>query len=105
MLLVYEISGLSTASRAMIAGAMVGGGASIARHWQAYKQGELESGVLVADAARSALQVGAVSGATNYVAEKMAGRPVLSMLTVLSAGAAGFYLLDQLLDNKHNDQT
>ena len=58
---------------------------------------------MAAEAAKDAIKAGAIAGSTTYVAEKMAGRPALSLLTILSVGAAGLYLLDQNLD-KENEQ-
>ncbi|WBA81900.1 hypothetical protein [Endozoicomonas sp. GU-1] len=96
---------LSTASRAMIAGAMVGGGASVISRWNTYKAGDVDTHELARGAVKAALQAGAVSGVTTYAAEKMAGRPVLSMLTLVAAGTAGLYLMDQLLDSKKHDRS
>ena len=96
---------LSTASRAMIAGAMIGGGASVASRWHACRSGELAPRELAAGAVKAAMQAGAISGATTCVAEKMAGRPVLSMFTLLAAGTASLYLMDQLLGSNPHDQT
>ncbi|WP_153914857.1 magnetosome protein MamC [Shewanella sp. TC10] len=86
---------LSPASRALLVGAMVGGGASVATQWKSYKQGEIEAEMMVSKATKSALQAAAISGITTYAAGQMAGRPVLSLMTILAAGAAGLYLVDQ----------
>ncbi len=94
---------LSSANRAMLVGAIAGGSASVARQWEAHSKGELDTAELVTTAAKTAVKTGAVAGATTYVAEKMAGRPVLSMLTILSVGAAGLYLLDQVTES-NNEQ-
>ncbi|OLQ93104.1 hypothetical protein BIY22_01015 [Vibrio panuliri] len=95
---------LSAASRAMIIGAMAGGSASVVSNWQRHQQGELATNEMVAQASISAVKAGVVSGASTYVAEKMAGRPVLSLLTILSVGAAGVYLMDQLSEEPKNEQ-
>ncbi|MGF1909412.1 magnetosome protein MamC [Vibrio kasasachensis] len=95
---------LSAASRAMIIGAMAGGSASLVSNWQRHQQGDLATNDLVAQASLSALKAGAVSGASTYAAEKMAGRPVLSLLTILSVGAAGVYLVDQLSEESNDEQ-
>ncbi len=92
---------LSTANRAMIVGAIAGGSASVAKQWHEHKSGDIEANELVTNAATDALKAGVVAGATTYVAEKMAGRPALSMLTILSVGAAGLYMLDQLTEDKN----
>lgn len=92
---------LSTASRAMLVGAIAGGTASIAKQWQQHQVGDIETNDLVANAAKGAVKAGVVSGATTYVAEKMAGRPALSMLTILSVGAASLYLFDQMTEDQN----
>ncbi len=92
---------LSTANRAMLVGAIAGGSASIAKQWQQHKTGQLETNTMVSNAAKDALKAGAIAGSTTYVAEQMAGRPALSLLTILSVGAAGLYLLDQTSEKNH----
>jgi len=87
---------LCPASRATLVGAMVGGGAAIATQWKSYKEGELTGNYLAIHATKSAIQAAVISGVTTYVADKMAGRPALSLLTILSVGAAALYLADQL---------
>ncbi|MBQ4891349.1 hypothetical protein J8L86_15955 [Shewanella sp. MMG014] len=96
-------SQLSPASRALLVGAMVGGGASVATQWQSYKQGEIEAEMMVSKATKSAIQAAAISGLTTYAAGKMAGRPVLSLMTILAAGAAGLYLVDQFSGKNHHE--
>ncbi len=91
---------LSTANRAMLVGAIAGGSASVARQWQEHKNSEIDTNQLVQTAATDAVKAGVVAGATTYVAEKMAGRPVLSMLTILSVGAAGLYMMEQQKDKE-----
>ncbi|PSW18029.1 hypothetical protein C9I98_18210 [Photobacterium sanctipauli] len=91
---------LNPASRAMIAGAIIGGTASAASQWKSHQQGELETNQMVTKVTTDALKTGLASGAATYVADKMAGRPVLSMLTVLSTGAVGLYLMDQYAEKK-----
>ncbi len=93
---------LSTANRAMLVGAIAGGSASVAKQWREHQNGDVETNQLVTNAATDAVKAGVVAGATTYVAEKMAGRPALSMLTILSVGAAGLYMLDQL--SERNDE-
>ncbi|CAM4220492.1 hypothetical protein [Vibrio neonatus] len=94
---------LSSANRAMLVGAIAGGGGTIIHQWNQYKDGSLSTNELVGNAAKTALKTGIASGATTYVAEKMAGRPALSMLTILSVGAAGLYLLDQSSGSKNGN--
>ena len=91
---------LSSASRALIVGMVAGSSATVVNNWKSHQNGELSTNELASKAAINAAKSGAVAGATTYVAEKMAGRPVLSMLTILSVGAAGLYLIDQTLDKK-----
>ncbi|OBT15541.1 hypothetical protein A9264_12800 [Vibrio sp. UCD-FRSSP16_10] len=86
---------LSSANRAMLVGAIAGGSTAVVTQWKQHQNGSLSTNELVVNAATTALKTGIASGATTYVAEKMSGRPVLSMLTLLSVGAAGLYLLDQ----------
>ena len=95
---------LSAANRAMIAGAMLGGGASAIYQLSAYKKGqaELDDAVkhVLGDAARTAI----ASGLVTAVAESMAGRPVLSMLTLFTTGAAGIYLLDEISGGRNDGE-
>ncbi len=93
---------LSTANRAMLVGAIVGGSASVAKQWQEYQRGEVNTNQLATKAVGDAVKASAVAGATTYAAEKMAGRPVFSMLTILSVGVASLYMLDQL--SEKNDE-
>ncbi|MGF1731412.1 hypothetical protein [Photobacterium kasasachensis] len=95
---------LNPASRAMLVGAILGGTASAANQWKAHQSGEIDTNQLVSTVAKDSLKTGLASGATTYIAEKMAGRPVLSMLTVLSAGAAGLYMMEQYAEKKQNEQ-
>ncbi|ADT87250.1 magnetosome protein MamC [Vibrio sp. Vb2880] len=91
---------LSSANRAMIVGAIAGGSATIASQWKEHKAGHIETQDMAANAAKSALKTAAIAGVTTYVAEQMAGRPALSLLTILSVGAAGLYLMDQVSESK-----
>ncbi len=92
---------LSSANRAMLVGAIAGGSATIASQWKEHKAGNIDTKEMATNAAKSALKTAAIAGATTYVAEKMAGRPALSMLTILSVGAAGLHLMDQASDSKN----
>ncbi|MFD2176240.1 magnetosome protein MamC [Veronia pacifica] len=92
---------LSPTSRALLIGAMAGGGASIAKNWKNHQQGQLSTNELVSKATSSALKTGALSGASTYVAGQMAGRPALSLMTIISAGVAGVYLMDQFSEKKN----
>lgn len=91
---------LCPTSRALLVGAMVGGGASVATQWKSYKQGDIAVDAIVAKAVKSALQAAAISGVTTYTADKMAGRSALSLMTILAAGAATLYLVDQFSGKK-----
>ena len=91
------------ASRAMLVGAMVGGGASIVTQWKAYKEGDIAVNDVVTKAAKSAVQAAAIGGVTTYVAEKIAGRSALSLMTILAAGAASLYLIDQYSGKKNHE--
>lgn len=94
---------LSSANRALVVGAIAGGCATIASQWKAHQSNVLNTNELVNKAALNAVKSGAIAGTTTYVAEKMAGRPVLSILTILSVGAAGLYLMDQASES-NNEQ-
>lgn len=95
---------LSSTSRAMLIGAMAGGSASVLSHWQDHQNGLVDTNTVVKKATHAALKAGAVSAASTYAAEKMAGRPALSLLTILTVGAAGVYLLDHLSEQKTDEQ-
>ncbi|WED23907.1 magnetosome protein MamC [Vibrio sp. JC009] len=94
----------SHTSRAMIVGAMIGGAASVASQWKARSAGEISSNEYVKKVAKDTIKGGAVGGATTYVATKMAGQPVLSMMTILAAGAASVYMLEQSRGSKADEQ-
>lgn len=94
---------LSQASRAMIAGTIIGGAASAARQWKGYQEETVETNEMVSNVVKDALKAGVAGGAATYVADKMAGRPALSMLTVLSTAAVGMYLMDQYAGKKNNE--
>lgn len=94
---------LSTTHRALLIGAMAGGGASIASQWREHQAGNIETSEVAVNAAKSALKAGAISGASTYVAENMAGRPALSLFTLLTVGTAGLYMMEQLSEGKTNE--
>lgn len=94
---------LSPASRAMLVGAMIGGAASVASQWRERQSNEISSNQFAYNVAKDTLKAGAISGATTYVAGKMAGQPVLSLMTILAAGAAGVYMLEQGKENEANE--
>lgn len=87
----------------MIVGALLGGGASAATQWKSHQQGKVDTNQMIAKVATDAVKTGVISGASTYVAEKMAGRPLLSMVTILSAGAAGLYMMEQMKDKQDNE--
>ncbi len=87
----------------MIVGALLGGGASAATQWKAHQRGEIETNEMIAKVTKDAVKTGVISGGSTYVAQQMAGRPLLSMLTIVSAGAAGLYLMEQLKDKQDNE--
>ncbi|KAA8998094.1 hypothetical protein FJU30_16890 [Affinibrenneria salicis] len=95
---------LHPASRALIAGAILGGVASGVQQWQRYRQGEQSLEDAACRTAGDAARAGLLSGGAMAVAEATAGRPLLTMLTVLSAGAAGLYLMDTLTRSSHEEQ-
>lgn len=94
---------LSSTSRAMLVGAMLGGAASAASRWKSRQQQKITSNEFISDVSKDTLKAGAISGATTYVASKMAGRPVLSMLTILAVGAAGVYMLENCTGNQSDE--
>ena len=85
---------LAPASRAMLVGAMLGGAASAAAHLKARNLGEHDDSNLITQVVKDTAKAAAISGVTTLVASKMSGQPVLSMLTIVSAGVAGIYFLD-----------
>lgn len=87
---------LNPASRALIAGALVGATASGVEQWRRYQSGEQSLNQATSKVLIDATKAGLISGAAMTVANATAGRPVLTLLTVLSAGAAGLYLLDAM---------
>ncbi|WED24671.1 magnetosome protein MamC [Vibrio sp. JC009] len=95
---------MSHTSRAMIVGAMIGGAASIASQWKTRKAGEVSSNEFVGNVTKDTIKGGAIGGATTYVAGKMAGQPVLSMMTILAAGAASVYWLEQRRESESDDE-
>lgn len=86
---------LSPASRAMLVGAMLGGAASVASKWKQRQQGQLTTNEFISTVAKDTLKAGAMSGATTFTAGKMAGQPLLSLVTIVATGAAGLYMLEQ----------
>lgn len=84
---------LNYASRAMLAGAMIGGAASIANQWQASQQGSITADAYMKKVATDTLKAGVVSAVSTYTAGKMVGQPVLSLATILAVGVAGACLL------------
>ncbi|QIZ76226.1 hypothetical protein [Ferrimonas lipolytica] len=95
---------LSAAQRALIASALLGGGASAANQWGAYQRGEISINELTHKTVIDAAKAGLAGGVATKVATNMAGRPALSLATVLLGGAAALYLMDDLKDSNH-DQT
>ncbi|QUM82656.1 magnetosome protein MamC [Moritella sp. 5] len=94
---------LSASHRAMLIGAMAGGGASLAGQWRDHQNGTLATNDVAMNAAKSAIKAGAISGTSTYIAENMAGRPALSLFTILSVGAAGLYMIDQMSERKKHE--
>lgn len=92
---------LNPASRALIAGMLLGGGASVASQWNSYRKGELGVNQLVQNTLKDAAKAGVVSGSATAVANNMAGRPILSAGALLAAGAAGLYLIDNIKDKRN----
>lgn len=88
-------------SRALLVGAMAGAGTALVNQKKALQQGQVANQMMVLDMAKMAVKTAAISGASTYAAEKMADKPGLSLLTILSVGAAGIYLLDHYLDTKN----
>ncbi|BDH44803.1 hypothetical protein TUM12370_08470 [Salmonella enterica subsp. enterica serovar Choleraesuis] len=94
---------LSPVSRAIIAGALVGTTTSCIEQWRSYQNNEKTLNQTAVKVASDAAKAGLVSGAVMAVANATAGRPLLTMLTVISAGAAGLYLMDAI-KNKEQEQ-
>ncbi len=87
----------------MLVGAIIGGTASAASQWKRRQAGEIETNQLVCNVTKDSLKTGLVSGGVTYVAGKMAGRPLLSMFTLLSAGAASLYLMEHYRGNQEHE--
>lgn len=95
---------LNPASRALIAGALVGGTASCIEQWRRYQNGEKTIEQVTGKVLVDATKAGFISGAAMTVANATAGRPLLTLVTVLSAGAAGLYILDSM-NKRGSDET
>ncbi|SDI97683.1 hypothetical protein SAMN04488540_104134 [Ferrimonas sediminum] len=96
---------LSPASRTMIASALLGGTASAVSQWSQYQSGELAVNDMTTKVLKDAAKAGLAGGVATAVAGQMAGRPVLSLATVLCAGAASLYLIDELMENRNEQNT
>ncbi|MTI13705.1 hypothetical protein [Sansalvadorimonas verongulae] len=92
---------LSSASRTMLASALLGGTASAISQWNDYQQGEIAIEQMTAKVLKDAARTGLAGGLATAVAEHMAGRPILSFTSLLAAGAATLYLIDELKENSH----
>lgn len=90
-------------SRAAIAGALVGVGASTVENWQDYKNGELTVNDMTTQVIKNAVKGAVVGGATMMVSDATAGRPVLTLVTVLAAATAGLYILDSIKGKEHGN--
>ena len=95
---------LNPANRALLVSAILGGAASAASQWKAHQSGDIDTNQLVTRVAKDSLKAGLAGGAATYVAGKMSGRPVLSMLTLLSVGTAGLYLMEEYAEQKNDEQ-
>ncbi|RLM20090.1 hypothetical protein BIY29_15790 [Brenneria alni] len=96
---------LSPVSRAVIAGALVGTTAACVEQWRHYQNGEKTLHQTAAAVMCDAAKGGAVGGVVMAVANATAGRPALTFLTLLGAGAAGIYLMDAISKKGANDET
>ncbi|WP_461537601.1 hypothetical protein [Spongorhabdus nitratireducens] len=92
---------LSPASRTMLASALLGGSASVITQWSDYQQGEIDVQQLSKKVLKDAAKAGVAGGIATAVASQMAGRPLLSFTTLLAAGAAGLYLIDEMKEKNH----
>ena len=61
---------LSATNRAMLVGAILGGGASIAKQWKSHQAKEVQTNELCAKAAKDSIKAGLIAGGTTYVAGK-----------------------------------
>ncbi|PWC11118.1 hypothetical protein B4923_14585 [Brenneria roseae subsp. americana] len=96
---------LSPVSRAVIAGALVGTTASCVEQWRRYQNGEKTLHQTAATVMCDAAKGGMVGGVVMAVANATAGRPALTLLTLLSAGAAGIYLMDAISKKDAHNET
>ncbi|WP_028115388.1 hypothetical protein [Ferrimonas senticii] len=95
---------LNTATRTMIASALLGGTASVACQWQQYQSGEIDVAELTKKALIDASKAGAAGGVASAMGGVMAGRPALSVATLLLGGAAALYLIDDVKEKQHEPQ-
>lgn len=86
---------MSTASRIMVANALLGGSASALNQWRHYQAGRTDVHQMTRQVLGDTIKAGIAGGVATAIAGKMAGRPVLSMITLLTAGAATLYLIDE----------
>jgi hypothetical protein len=86
----------NSASRAMLVGALFGGGASVASQWKAHQNKKLSTEQLCTQLAKDSLRAGLLAGGATYISGNMAGRPVLSMATILVSATASIYLMEQV---------
>lgn len=96
---------LSPVNRAMVAGALVGATSSCLAQWKTYQSGEQSLNQTAVNVARDATKAGLISGGVMAVANASAGRPLLTMLAIVSAGVAGMYLLDEVQNKRANHDT
>lgn len=97
---------LSPISRAVVAGALVGTTTSCIEQWRRYQRGETSLNESAVKVASDAAKAGVVSGTVMAVASASAGRPLLTWLTLASAGIASLYVLDAMQRRESSqDQT
>ena len=92
---------LNPATRTMLASAIIGGSVSVARQWESYQKGDIDVSQLSSAAVKASLSAGLAGGAATAVASQIAGRSALSLASLLLAGTAGLYLIDDIKGNNN----
>lgn len=83
-------------SRAMLAAAFVSAASSGTENWYCYKNGKQTLNQAIGGTIKSVTKASLISGAVILAAKSTSDRPVMTLLTTLSAVTAGLYLLDEL---------
>lgn len=94
----------SSVNRALVAGALVGATGSCIAQWKSYQSGAQSLNQTALNVARDATKAGLIGGSVMAVSRAGAGRPLLSMLAIVSAGVASMYVLDEIKKKNEREQ-